>query len=275
MIPGIPDRAVPPVSSVARCTVVAHAIVEARAAEVPTLRTRQAQVWAPRLPAPLIRQADDQTILGLAALGQALESADFGADAFSAWTVLAAPRFLGRAAQAASLERSRTDGPWGVSPHFVAHRSLHALPGTASLALRARGPNLGVGGGPGGEGDALLTAVTFLQSGEVPGVWVLLTGFDPEPVPTRQGEIPADALCRAVAVALTPDRPGHAGLRLHVRWSRRELRADREAEGTGFTLEALATMLAEVGEGSAPWARRLEHVLVEIEPPGAVREWQR
>lgn len=265
MIETIPGRTTGPVAPAVCCHVAAHASVEAQAAELPTFRQQLAQMWAGTLSVPLFRQADDQTILGLAALSRALEAADLRADSFTEWGVLGAPRFFGRAAHAASLERSKADGPWGVSPHFVPHRSLHSLPGMVSLALRARGPNLGVGGGPGGETEALLTAATLLQGGHLPGVWVIFTGFDPEPVPTPQGEIPGDSVCRAAALALTPAQPGPSAFRLRV--SRH--RPDSARVGGRLTLEALAAALANPVEYRTTWLWHQEHCVVEIDRPGA------
>ncbi len=198
------------------CAVAAHGVTAARAAELPALRQRLAGAWAATLSAPLLRQADDQCVVALAAVRQARDERARREIRGSDWPVLAAPRFLGRAALAAALERQRLDGPRCVSPHRVTHPAAHTQSGLLSLALQSHGLNLGVGGGPGGESELFLTAATLLRADGAPGVWVVWSAWDTEPVPSPQGEVPPNAVCRAVALALTPDAVGHAGFRLRV-----------------------------------------------------------
>jgi hypothetical protein len=50
--------------------------------------------------------------------------------------------------------------------------------------------------------DGALTALTWLSEGRLPGVWLVLTGHEPEFVP---GAPAASSECRALALALTPD----------------------------------------------------------------------
>ena len=63
------------------------------------------------------------------------------------WGILAASRFLGRSSLVVALDRFRSEGVWGVSPHLIPHYALHSPAGTLSLALGVHGPNLGIGGG--------------------------------------------------------------------------------------------------------------------------------
>src|SRR5205823_2855913 len=145
---------------------------------------------------------------------------------FTDWGVLAAPRYLGRSAMAVALQRFAAEGAWGLSPHLIPHHSLHSVSGTISQALKINGPNIGVGGGPGSGAEAFLAATALLSAGQVPGVWVVLTGWDPEysgERPVRpglnghahttnghanghvhglNGHAPAGPLCGAVALAL-------------------------------------------------------------------------
>ena len=127
---------------------------------------------------------------------------------FSQWGVIAAPRFLGRAALAVAFARFAAEGAWGISPHVIPHHSLHALSGTVSQALKIHGPNFGVGGGADSAAEALLAASALLADGEVPGLWVVLTGFEPEFVPndtTDSKPTSTSVDCVAVALALMPD----------------------------------------------------------------------
>src|SRR5262249_9693054 len=129
--------------------------------------------------------------------------------------------FLGRASTAAVIQRFAQEGAWGVSPHHIPHRSLHSLSGTVSQALEIHGPNYGVGGGPNSAAEVLLAAAAMLADRKVPGVWVVLTGWDPElvpenplaPVPDGAAAIPE---CGAVALALAPISSRWEGPRLQV-----------------------------------------------------------
>jgi hypothetical protein len=165
-----------------------------------------------------LKHADEQTIVGLAAVLAALRepsvtpdasTAKWTSDRFRDWGVVASPRFLGRSAMAASLQRYRAEGAWGVSPHLIPHRSLHSLSGTISQALAIHGPNFGTGGGPGGDREALLSAFALLQGQQVPGVWVVCTRLDPEAGPDDSGQLPAECFLEGLALALTPAPPAN------------------------------------------------------------------
>src|SRR5262249_44459053 len=184
-----------------------------------------------------------QTVAGLTAVFRAV--ADFRLDpaAFSDWAVLAAPRFLGRCTLSQALNRFALEGAWGISPHLIPHHSLHSTSGTISQALAIHGPNYGVGGGPDAAGKALLTAAALLAGDRLPGVWVVLTGYDPEPVPNRAAAGPPAAaapaaVCHAVALALAAEDAGGAGLELLVS----AVRAPRGLPR--FRVEALQAALA-------------------------------
>jgi hypothetical protein len=117
---------------------------------------------------------------------------------------------------ATALERFIAEGAWGVSPHLIPHRSLHSVSGTVSQVLKVRGPNFGVGGGPGCEAEALFTAAAMLRCQRLPGVWAVLTGFDPDAAPNSAGQPAAGTHLVGLALALTPARPGWPGLRLRL-----------------------------------------------------------
>jgi hypothetical protein len=125
-------------------------------------------------------------------------------DRFEDWGVVAASRYLGRANLAQALRSFDAEGVWGVSPHLIPHFALHSSSGTISLALGLHGPNLGVGGGLHSAAEGFLVALTWLATGVVPGVWLVLTGWYPELVPVRTttGE------CQALALALVPAGAG-------------------------------------------------------------------
>jgi hypothetical protein len=201
------------------------------------------------LPANFLKHADEQTVLGLAAVLHAVADTDLADTSFTDWGVVAAPCFLGRATLVQALQRYTVEGAWGMSPHFIPHRSQHAVSGTISQALKIHGPNFGAGGGPAGAIDALLAGAVLVETDRLPGVWVVLTGWEPEFIPDRDGRPAAATACRALALALTASRPGWTGAQLRVLPS-----AARERNGThggqggvaAANLEALITTLGHI-----------------------------
>src|SRR5208283_5451048 len=164
--------------------------------------------------ASTLRYSDEQTIGAVAALVMAVGQLGCSIPAsFQRWGVVAASRFLGRSNLLVAMNRFRAEGVWGVSPHLIPHFALHSPAGTLSLALGIHGPNLGVGGGLWSEFEGIQTALTWLQAGIVPGLWLVFSGWSPEFVPDREGEPMADCECQALAVVLGPpssaklDRP--------------------------------------------------------------------
>jgi hypothetical protein len=227
------------------CDLIAHAIAHTTLQEMGTLRRSPGPAAGERLPTSFLKHADEQSVIALAAVLRAIDGHGLAAVDFTDWGILAAPRFVGRVALAAAIQRYAVEGAWGISPHLIPHRSLHAVSGTISQALKIHGPNFGVGGGPFGAGEALLTAAALLGTTPIPGVWVVLTGWDPEPIPDREGTTSTPSVCRGLALALTPVRPNWRGLRLRVTLPRTgRIEADADARLRPFTLEGMAAVLA-------------------------------
>jgi hypothetical protein len=220
--------------------VSARGIAEATAEQIAELRAGLSTSG----PAPLasaLKHADPQTILGLCALRQALTNAGSPLEESSTWGVVGCPREPGRACMMAQLERFAVEGAWSVSPYLVPHCSLHSLSGLLSQALATHGPNLGVGGRAGLEEEGLRAAVALLADTQLPGVWVVWTGWDPEPFAKGGDSL---AVCRGIALALQPVQtaclPSSLCLRLTPPQS--------SAPGSGlplFSLEGLATTLSD------------------------------
>jgi hypothetical protein len=226
------------------CDVVAHGLVRATTAEVAALRQNQEVL---PLAASFLRHADEQTVAALAAVFGAVRAHGLDPGGFTSWAVLAAPRFLGRVAMHPTLQRFRAEGAWGISPHLIPHRSLHAVSGTISQALKIHGPNYGVGGGPGSWSEAFLTAAALVGDPRVPGVWLVLTGWEPEQAPSLAGVSNPVSVCGAVALALVSARPDWKGLRLRVRvgpWGRAGQPAPRTEAVRPVNLETLLHALA-------------------------------
>jgi hypothetical protein len=197
-----------------------HGMFRMQPGEVAALRRKPGPIpegWA--TPASsLLRNSDEQTIAGLCAVFTAIEKMGLPRDRFEGWGVVAASRFLGRANLARALDSFLAEGVWGTSPHLIPHYALHSASGTISLGLGLHGPNLGVGGGLHAAAEGFLAALTWLSIGSVPGVWLVLSGWSPELVPSRGAEPSASRECQALAIglALLDGRGGRLAFRLRV-----------------------------------------------------------
>ncbi len=253
MTPTQPLPGTPPPHAV-RCDLLAHGTVRVAAEAVAPLRRQPGPGAGEAYPVSFLKHADEQSVVGLAAVLQAIDRHGLGGTPFTDWGVLAAPRFVGRLALAAAIRRYAAEGAWGISPHLIPHRSLHALSGTVSQALKIHGPNFGVGGGPSAAGESLLAAAALLGTRPLPGVWVVVTGWDPEPVPDGDGKTSTPCLCTGVALALTAPRPDGNGPRLVVYTT--PVQRQQESPPPGgegrLTAEALAVALPTVEGGGAP-----------------------
>jgi hypothetical protein len=107
-----------------------------------------------------------------------------------------------------------------------------------------------------------------------------MTGWNPEPVPDREGRTTTPAVCNAVALALVPSRPGWHGLRLRVAPALCGEGAMRATDGrpTPFSLESVLMALSgtELPRTSFVWSLACGGRL-EIDRPGgtAAPHWQR
>jgi hypothetical protein len=211
----------------AACGVGGHALVEARLSEVGPLRDRATPPQAPALPPRFLRHADEQTVVGVRAVLEAMAAHPTARRSFTDYGVVAAPCRAGRIATAQSLAQARVGGGVAVSPHVVPQCSLHSLAGSVSVACGMHGPNLGSSGGDHAVAEGLFTALSLLageaaSEGGAPGMWLVLCGWDREPDLDEQGRpIPVasadEPICRALAVALTADVDAGTGLQFAIR----------------------------------------------------------
>jgi hypothetical protein len=240
-----------------------HAAVALGAAEVPLeavagLRRTLGPPGQPPFPATFLKSSEDQTVLALAAVGRAVEACGLQGESLAAWGVLAAPRSLGRLAAAEALHKYEQGGAWKVSPFVVPHHSLHSVSGTVSQAFRMYGPNFGVGGNAGAVVEGLLTALAVLDEGRLPGLWLILSECEPEPIPNREGASVVPVVCRALALAFRPAAAERELLR--VRLVRQE---PAPAPAPAPTVAELVRFLvggAATGPWTCPlgWGARLE-----------------
>lgn len=194
------------------CQVTSRATLCCTLQELAELRRNpgswQGQSWPPSL----LKHSEEQTVAAVAVILKALKDRPERPGQFVDWGVVAAPTLFGRDATATALQRFESEGAWGISPHMIPHYTLHAASGTISQALKIQGPNFGISGGPDAPGEAFLVARALLEKNRVPGVWLLLTGYDREKFP-RETNKEAPLHLEAVALAL---ELGGEGMRLHI-----------------------------------------------------------
>ena len=183
---------------------VGHAVISATWEEM-----QQWRKTSTHLTTQLLRQADEQTLIALAAMDQLRQSQAFVHEDLSLWGLIAAPRYLGRFMMAEALQKFQKEGAWGVSPHLIPHRSLHSVSGTLSQAFGIHGANFGVGGGPTAVAEAMVLAAGLLEE-YLPGVLLVMTGLSPDYIPDGN-DPPADQLCKAVALAIRPSWGARCG----------------------------------------------------------------
>ncbi len=223
----LPDRVRPePTRTVLAAKVRAFGLASMQGPEIADFRRNPAPIPDGRKPIPstLLKASDEQTVVSVAALLNAASL--FEPERLDEWGIVASPRYPGRAQLAVALDRFAAEGVWGVSPHLIPHFALHSPAGTLSLALGIHGPNLGIGGGPDSPIQAVLTALTWLEEGRVPGVWLVLSGYSPEFIPSRGDESPADCDCQALALALVPRRSRMEGAIVRVVQGKAEAREE-------------------------------------------------
>ena len=247
-----------------QCGLAAAAVVRVPLADVAELRRRPGPVPPGTLSSSFLKHSDEQSVVGLTAVYQAIQAGSLGGTDFSQWGVLAAPRWLGRNTVCSVLSRFAVEGAWGVSPHLIPHRSLHSLSGTVSLALKAQGPNYGVAGSQGAVSEVMLSALALLHRYQLPGVWVVLTQIDPELPPQVSGQPLPGTVGIGVALALTPWRPGSGQPCLRIQSS---IAQPREQP---VSVDSLIVLLERLQSGTVRQILELDHgAWLEVTLPAA------
>ncbi len=183
-----------------------------------------------------LKHSDDQTLASLAAIFRAINTADFRDEDFADWSIISASMYLGRQAFARVLAQYPQTGPWGVPVHVIPNCTPHAISATIGVGLGCHGPTIGVNGGMHGELDSFLSAACLLTERNRRGVWIVLSGWCPEPTIDEQGEMATDSCCQAVALALQGEGKDRASRSFGaVRFSSRPL-ADKLDEPTSDSL---------------------------------------
>ncbi len=216
----------PVLKATVRCRVAAAAFRCADAELISQTRRQPIAVGTEKLPLSFLKHAEDQTVVALLTVLDALDAQDWHAKSFADWGVIAAPSRFGRHGMAASILGYCKEGPWGVSPHVIPQQSFHAMSGAISQALKIHGPNFGVSGGPNPGPDGILLAAAMLADGNLPGLWLLVTGHESEWIPSADGQPSPPPVCNALALALTPTDTEAVGLQLEVGQLERPLDCD-------------------------------------------------
>jgi len=158
--------------------------------------------WAPAdTPGHFLKYSDEQAVLAVAAVDQTISSAGLDARQFQNWSIIAAPRFIGRIAGVGTLARFDRGGGPAISPHVIPQHSLHSISGALSILLSTRQPNFGVGGTGDSLAEGLFAALTF-PVGNRAGVLLVATAWEPEPQLDNEGNCTNSPVCHAVALAL-------------------------------------------------------------------------
>lgn len=250
----------------AACGVASHALVEATLTEIPGLRDGAVPEGLSALPPRFLRHCDEQTVVGIRAVLDAIAAYPDPRPSFSDYGVVAAPCQAGRIATAQSLAMLRTAGGVAVSPHIVPQCSLHSVAGAVSVALGMHGPNIGASGGRHAVSEGLFASLSLLAAdASLPGIWLVVSGWTQEPALDASGkpvcgtpnEAGSGPICRALAVALTSDADpaANAGssrqLSLHMPAAIRVARA--AAHDRTATDEILAFARALDAGSTASW----------------------
>ena len=204
------------VSDPARCAIEAFGVVKVAVDEIAALRKAPGPLGGRVIAPSLLKHADHQTVLAIASVLKAIDNSGWHGRSFDEWGLIAAPRFLGRINVAASMDRFQKRGVPSMSPLIIPTLSLHAVAGSLSLAIKVRGFNYGVGGGHGHLADALLAGLAAREDNGVPGVWVVVSQFSPEPVLDVSGHSLIPSFGYGLALAVTATAPSRSRWNLRV-----------------------------------------------------------
>ena len=237
-----------PMSTPCECGVTALATVRVPWGRIAELRSAPAGPGSEALGAH-VRVADEQTVVGLAALARAR---DPGA-CYRDWGVIASARSFGRLRFAAAVARFGRLNARGASPLVIPHVSPHAMPGTLSLTLGLHGPHLAGGSGPGHLAETLLLGLSVVRRERLPGLWVVAADLSPDPGSGPEGDPAQAPTGQAVALALTAS--GSAG-RGRLRLLPQHAAAATDAPDERMNLTRLIDYLADNATDAA-WQCRL------------------
>jgi hypothetical protein len=254
--------------AVATCAVASHAIVEARLSGIAAIRDQPSPIPDLPLPPRFLRHCDEQTVVGMRAVLEAIAGYPGPRPSFERFGVIASSCAAGRIASAQTLAQLDTRGSAAVSPHIVPQCSLHAMASAVSVSFGMHGPNIGTSGGAHALSEGLFTAFTLLapstaaSNAGCEGLWLIASEWDEEPLLDTAGKTLNDPLCRALALAITPSEhhasgqpaAGNTLLTLHLERGRDDrMESDRSQPADAIAAFARALAMCVAGGALQSW----------------------
>ncbi len=194
----------------------AYAVVNSPLESIPDLKKQLCSLDGTRFAPAFLKPSDEQTVVSLAAVLEAIRDFNLMDEDFSQWGIVSAPRFLGRINGGQAIHKFNVGGAWKASPLFVPHHSVQAVSGTISQALKIKGPNFGISGGSNALVEGLLTTLTLLENNQMPGLWATFSQCYPEPELTPQGDPIHPVQVCAIALGFKPVGEDWHGLRIRL-----------------------------------------------------------
>ena len=137
--------------------------------------------WAPAdTPGHFLKHADEQTVVAVAAVDQAIRSAGLAPTDYQRLVDHRGAALHWAPCRNDNAGRFTRGGGPAISPHLIPQHSLHSISRALSILLASRRPNFGIGGASESLAEGLFAALTFPASG-CSGAWLVATGWDPEP----------------------------------------------------------------------------------------------
>jgi hypothetical protein len=249
-----------PESPVASLALASHATVEAPLSQLAALRDQPVPESAPALPGRFRRHGDEQTVVGVRAVREAIARYPGPRPSFERFGVVGSTCGAGRISAAQTRAKLPAGGGVVVSPHVVPQCSLHALASAVSVGLGMKGPNIGTSGGPHAVSEGLIAAISLMGRQDCEGVWLVVTEWAGELLLDTTGKPTNDPSCRGLAIAITHQADAGLGLTLHS-GSHEPGSHETAGDWSGDPVGSLAALAAAVemcrsGEVLESWSHR-------------------
>ena len=208
----------------ALCVVESYATASVYSSNVDTLAREKYSYGCHSLPPRFLRHADEQTVIGMHSMVQAMATDTHRSRDISNDAVIAATCLAGQPSAARTMIGLRDKGPVAVTPHIVPQCSLHSMASAASVGFGMHGPNFGVGGGPHAPAEGFLLALTLApmlaKTSPSSRIWLVCTGWDQQPTLDAKGVVTNDPICRGMTFVLKPERAQtHDETQPHIQFS--------------------------------------------------------
>ncbi len=190
------------------CLVDSYATASVYYSDVDALSREKYSYGCHSLPPRFLRHADEQTVIGMYSIVQAMATDTHDSRDISNDAVIAATCLAGQPSAARTMIGLRDKGPVAVTPHIVPQCSLHSVASAASVGFGMHGPNFGVGGGLHAPAEGFLLALTLApmlaKTSPSSRIWLVCTGWDQQPTLDANGDLTNDPICRGMTFVLKP-----------------------------------------------------------------------